>query len=132
MNNKFLHITAMVECCIYSDSKFIEKNLHNADMQDDDGYPTEVALEIIERWGFYNHNELFKFMESIWWTPSFGWHETETDNGIEYQLSTGGWSGNESIIYALEHNKNHVWHCCWVQSRRGGHYIFEVDKDKPK
>jgi len=41
-------------------------------------------------------------------------------------LVVGGWSGNESIIRALENNKHWIWTMNWVQSRRGGHYIFEL------
>ena len=42
-----------------------------------------------------------------------------------FRISTGGWSGNESIIRAMERN-GMMWHLNWVQSRRGGHYIFEI------
>jgi hypothetical protein len=43
-----------------------------------------------------------------------------------YYISTAGWSGNESIIYAMQEN-NLMWSLNWVQSRRGGHYIFELE-----
>lgn len=38
--------------------------------------------------------------------------------------STGGWSGNESIIGAMQKNRM-VWNFLWEQSRRGGHYVFD-------
>lgn len=46
---------------------------------------------------------------------------------IRYTFSTGGWSGNEDLIRAMEQNWM-IWSLTWVQSRRGGHYIFEDPK----
>jgi hypothetical protein len=126
MNPDFLWIKAKVECLRYSNVKFIEKHLHEAEMQDEDGYPTEIALEIIERWHWDDLQGLFDFIEGIWWMPSFGWHKELNDEGATiYKLATGGWSGNESIMHSLEQN-DMIWHLTWVQSRRGGGYIFEV------
>jgi hypothetical protein len=75
-------------------------------------------------------------MESIWHLRSWGWSEGEEyhdwDKGSQvyrYNISTGGWSGNESIIGALQSNSL-LWALTWVQSRRGGHYIFEVALDE--
>jgi len=33
------------------------------------------------------------------------------------------------IIRAMEEN-NSIWSLVWVQSRRGGHYIFEVSDEQ--
>lgn len=98
-------------------------------MQDEDSYPTEEALNIIQRWGYYNKEELFEFIKGLWHFREWGWHETVDDEKTIYEISTGGWSGNESLICALEHNHWLNWHTTWVQSRRGGHYIFEVKDD---
>jgi hypothetical protein len=46
-----------------------------------------------------------------------------------FDISTAGWSGNESLIRAMEKN-SFMWATTWVQSRRGGHYIFEIDNDE--
>ena len=94
---------------------------------DDDMYPTEFALEEIQNWSD-NFNDLMLFVRPLWYYSMAGyWTETETDfKRTEYAISTAGWSGNESIIQALKTNKHHFWTLCWVQSRRGGHYIFEV------
>ncbi len=45
---------------------------------------------------------------------------------IQYTISTYGWSGNELIIAALQ-DRLYFWDSCWVQSRRGGHYIFQIE-----
>ncbi len=101
---------------------------------DEDGYPTEETLQAIEKWRgdfkgfFYTLKPVWKYHEPLAWC---GWHEDVVKDDIEdrqvlrFSLSTGGWSGNESLISAMR--KNYVlWSLTWVQVRRGGHYIFEV------
>ena len=112
-----------------SKSKII--TLMNDDLLDDDGYPTDAALEIIKLWHWSDETGWFDFIKSIWHLRSWGWNEGleehEWDKGKQvyrYNLSTAGWSGNESIIHAMEQNPM-MMACTWVQSRRGGHYIFE-------
>lgn len=104
------------------------------DELDTDGYPTNVCLQKIAEWSCEDPEGWFDFIYSVWAYHGDGWH---TERGIcsifgtpltQYFLSTCGWSGNESIIRAMQENvMNWLFH--WVQSRRGGHYIFEV-KDK--
>ena len=105
---------------------------HN-EMQDEDGYPTEAALDVIRLWHWDNIKGWFKFIEGLWHFHSWGWkeddepHEFLTDEIVHrYYLSTCGWSGNESLIHAMQANENMLWTLTWVQSRRGGHYIFEL------
>jgi len=105
--------------------------LEEGDFLDDDGYPTDAALEIIEKWHWSDIEGWFKFINSIWHLRSWGWHEGEEDHEWDkdkkvyrYDISTAGWSGNESIIRAMQENWM-IWSITWVQSRRGGHYIFE-------
>jgi hypothetical protein len=112
------------------------KLLMNEDLQDEDGYPTEAALEIIKLWGYDDSKGLFEFIKSIWWMPSFGWHEKTVSHEwkedikvYQYHISTGGFSGNESLIRALQENWI-MWTTSWVQSRRGGHYIFHRSLDE--
>ena len=112
-----------------SKSKII--TLMNNDLLDDDGYPTEAALEIIKLWHWADAAGWFEFINSIWYLRSWGWHEGlepdewDKDKKVyRYNISTAGWSGNESIISAMKEN-NMLWAITWVQSRRGGHYIFE-------
>jgi hypothetical protein len=101
------------------------------DMLDDDGYPTDAALNIVEMWHWSDAKGWFKFIHSLWYLKSFGWDEMESideltnDRAWCYYISTAGWSGNEAIIRAMQKNEM-MWHLQWVQSRRGGHYIFEL------
>lgn len=105
------------------------------DMWDDDGYPTNYALEIVRIWHWSDSKGWFDFIKSIWWSPDWGWKEQEVIDEISnkkeycYYISTGGWSGNESIIRHMQENQM-MWAMCWVQSRRGGHYIFELKEFK--
>lgn len=104
------------------------------DLLDDDGYPTDYALYLIEIWPWEDTKGWFEFIKSIWWKADWGWDEGEEDSEhyndkkvYRYHISTGGWSGNEDLIRAMEKN-DFMWYIHWVQSRRGGHYIFE-DRD---
>ena len=107
------------------------------DMLDDDGYPTDAALSIIESWPYKDPKGWFKFIVSLWNYVDYGWseeivpHEYRKKMVHRYTISTAGWSGNESIIRAMEKN-DILWHFTWLQSRRGGHYIFEyvIDEDE--
>jgi len=121
---------------IHEDNERVYYLLENAEYLDDDGYPTDEAIEIIEKWSHFKNKHgiegLFRFMNTIWHLKSWGWNEGEEDDEYgrdkkvyRYHISTAGWSGNEAIIHALEHNKHYVWAQVWVSSKRGGHYVFE-------
>ena len=101
------------------------------ELLDDDGYPTDAALEIVRLWHWSDTKGWFEFVKSVWYSPSWGWSEglephdyLNNPEVYRYHISTGGWSGNESIISAMNEN-DMIWSLTWVQSRRGGHYIFE-------
>lgn len=91
-----------------------------ADMLDDDGYPNEAALQRIRDWPHTDFGGLVEFVIFLWRYPI----EAPGDDG-EWQISTSGWSGNESIVAALEENRM-FWALCWQSSRRGGHYEFRI------
>ena len=104
----------------------------DSDMLDEDGYPTDTALDLIAKWHWSDEKGWFDFINSIWHLKSWGWHEGEEPHEwyedkkcYRYNISTAGWSGNEAIIHAMKQN-DFAWHLVWVQSRRGGHYIFEL------
>ena len=98
---------------------------------DAQGYPTEKTLSTIRGWrGSYL--ELMGYVNLAWWSPDWGWREiiVENDSGIaeiHYDISTGGWSGNESLISAMQ-DYSEFWREAWYSTRRGGHYGFRLKK----
>jgi hypothetical protein len=118
--------------------KKAKEALDNGDALDDDGYPTQEALDVIEKWVDFTEKgkrEWFEFINSIWHLKSWGWSSGEAtdehDNRRKitlFEISTAGWSGNESIIAAMQ--QNFLWTITWVQSRRGGHYTFEIQHEE--
>lgn len=87
------------------------------------GYPTDETLKCIETWPYTNFDGLMKFVHRAWHMPEWGWVQKRNI----YRISTGGWSGNESLIDALQGNMM-FWSVCWWESKRGGHYRFEIPK----
>jgi len=88
-------------------------------MPDRDGYPTDDELEAVRKWDWKDLEGWFEYIKSIWWAANWGFTETKR----RYYISTGGWSGNESIIKAM--TENFAWDMVWLNTRRGGHYTFE-------
>ena len=95
------------------------------ELLDDDGYPTNAALDIIRLWHWSDTKGWFEFVKSVWYSPSWGWSEglephdyLKNKEVYRYNISTGGWSGNESIIAAMTEN-DMLWSLTWVQSRKG-------------
>lgn len=90
---------------------------------DDDGYPTDETLEAIENFevnGNEDCEKLLQMASQVWQYPDCF---TKDESTKCWLVSTGGWSGNEDIIRALE--KNYAfWALYWRQTRAGGHYIF--------
>ena len=80
-------------------------------------YPDDEELEKIERWDAADFIGWMIFIESIWTFCDWGW----SCSAGEYDISTGGWSGNESIISAMQNNVL-LWMTHWESQRRGGHY----------
>lgn len=83
-------------------------------------YPSEKDLEKITNWDFQDSEGLIKFVEFLWSYPSY----IKKENG-KWFLSTGGWSGNEDVVDALQRNMT-WWASHWESSRRGGHYEFRI------
>jgi hypothetical protein len=93
-------------------------------MPTDDGYPTDEELRWIKEWSDKDPKGWLAVAKGCWWAADWGWRELTGKKGdLTYHVSTGGWSGNEEIIDAMQEN---VW--CWAQTwestRRGGHYVF--------
>jgi hypothetical protein len=99
---------------------------------DEDGYPTPEALELIRTWPVDAVEGLFAFIRPMWHLQDWGWREVATFKYVwkeepvhRFYMSTAGWSGNESIIKAMQDNTE-VWKACWESTKRGGHYVFEI------
>ena len=101
-------------------------------MSDSDGYPTEEELETIRNWNIIGKKEakqLMEYVQSIWNFGDEYFKVKDANNSIYYILHTGGWSGNEDIIGALQENIHCFWLFYWLSTRRGGHYIFKIRND---
>lgn len=100
-------------------------------------YPTDEQLQRIESWPHDDPAGWFAFIKAsgnYWPEESWGWDEMDGPDpecwyldkpGRIYRISTGGWSGNESILGAMVKNLT-LWGITWVSRRRGGHYEFQV------
>jgi hypothetical protein len=101
-------------------------------------YPTDKELESITdlagRLGEkgialkFKLKELIETIEGLWAYADCGYFEYEEKDGKwSLQLSTAGWSGNESIIGALKPYPlgTLFWVLYWQKSERGGHYYFK-------
>jgi hypothetical protein len=106
---------------------------------DADGYPTEATLKRIKTWPMDSRDapyDLLVFVQRAWNWPEWGitidarrrrWLHPKVEPTRRWHVSTGGWSGNEDIIRALEANWM-FWALSWQSTTRGGHYIFETFK----
>jgi hypothetical protein len=76
---------------------------------DRDGYPAEETLEIIKQWDMNpsTMKDLMAFIASAWHWDDMA---RETSPGL-WVFATGGWSGNESLLSALQQSK--AW---WILS----------------
>ena len=84
-------------------------------------YPDVEQLERIRHWDHQDARGWLKYAVSLWEWPDWG----SAWRGGELALHTGGWSGNEEIIEAMEDNAM-LWLLTWQESRRGGHFKFKV------
>lgn len=91
-----------------------------------DGYPTEGLLNRIRNWHWEGggFERLLQYLPSVWrYGPDY-FKVPQYPTGV-YIVRTGGWSGNEDIIMALQ--QNHLfWSLCWKESSVGGYYTFRV------
>ncbi len=90
--------------------------------------PPEETITVIAEWPvreFESFAALMGFVEKAWRYPEFFY----VDEKGEYHLSTGGWSGNEDLIQAMQGNLV-FWGVCWLESRCGGHFKFRLPQRK--
>ena len=103
-------------------------------MVDKYGYPTKKELKTIIEWEINSNKDVCALIEHIramWQYADVGYFELKGKHVLHLRLSTGGWSGNEDIINALQ--KNYVfWLLYWQKSKRGGHYWFRISLKRGK
>ncbi len=88
------------------------------------GYPDKRELARIRKWDAIGDPlGLLEYVKQLW--SDYGSYTYNAETG-ELALITGGWSGNESIIAALERNLL-FWALFWQKSERGGGYWFRVE-----
>jgi hypothetical protein len=96
-------------------------------------YPTDLELETIEKWECKNTQgfiDLVEFVISIWWCQyGVSWTKKKVkakygNDYYKFNISTGGWSGNESIISSLQ--RNFFYPFCFYSHFTGGHYEFHI------
>lgn len=93
----------------------------------EDYYPSAADLKKIRNWPSGDIRGMLAWVKPRWRysepNPAWcGWNVTRR----RLYLSTGGWSGNESLISAMEESRCWFWAFCWISSRRGGHYEFDL------
>ncbi len=95
---------------------------------DGDGYPSDEQLEAIKTWEIIGSplNEFLDYCRVLWLYPD-RWVDTDGD----LYLSTGGWSGNEAVLGAMQENFI-FWAMCWRRHDVGGHYWFNLNRWIPK
>ena len=88
-------------------------------------YPRENELQTIAEWDLLNKpvTELLEYIRTLWkYDDRF---ILTGKRVLKLYLSTGGWSGNESIISALKSNLL-FWSIFWQKSEVGGHFWFRI------
>lgn len=114
--------------------RLVKRIILTRNLLDEDGYPTVWAGLCVRNWPNEQPKEWLDFIGQLWHFKTWGWdcthepHEYYQDKMVyRYHVSTAGWSGNEYLIGMMQKHE-WLWHEVWVQSRRGGHYIFDVDE----
>ena len=93
---------------------------------DDNNYPDEASLVQIAEWDILKQGieGLLDLVED-----NTNWADRQIirtgKRVIRYEYHTGGWSGNEDVILALQ--KTMFWFVFWEKSLRGGHFYFKIE-----
>lgn len=96
-----------------------------------DGYPTRQEIKQVKAYSGHLRSKntdnmdpprLIELLQEIWAYPDY-----IKKDGRRLELHTGGWSGNEEIIKALQGSM--FWLLYWQKSERGGHYYFELPEE---
>ncbi|HKB36839.1 MAG TPA: hypothetical protein VKD72_10310 [Gemmataceae bacterium] len=104
---------------------------------DRDGYPTDETLALIKHWPYQDAAGCLDYVKAAWHYPDWATHDlnageasvVRAEKGEKYlRLATGGWSGNEELVIALE--DNHMMRAVtWRLDARGGLHIYQYPND---
>lgn len=103
----------------------------NHDLMDEDGYPTQEALDRLEHFTG-SPKEFVEYATSIY--SGYGAIAVEDVlNGWNYPVKevtivTGGWSGNEKVVSTIE--RTMFSFAYWQESHRGGLHKYQIHKDQ--
>jgi hypothetical protein len=93
---------------------------------------TKKELKEIQNWDIKDAHNLVNRLRDMWqyndcFVQSWGLDHIHKEKPVLLlELHTGGWSGNEDIVEALQNNTL-FWMMWWWKTERGGHYYFEID-----
>lgn len=89
---------------------------------DKDGYPSMLSLRRIQRFSLvaYPLPAFLALVRANWWMDC-GWEH----RGKTLWMSTGGWSGNEDVIDAMDRNLL-FWPLSFDTHWTGGHFKFKL------
>lgn len=93
---------------------------------DEDEYPSDYALDVVSH--FHGTPcQLVELIAHLWRWKDLVQVRAPWRGEIEVSLVTGGWSGNESVIRALDGTVFGLrW---WETTKRGGLYVYKVRAD---
>lgn len=90
-------------------------------------YPTDETLERIRTWKWEETLGCLAYVRSCWKGENLVTVKRFEEITV-FRFATGGWSGNEDMILALQ--TNHViWSLTWKMSQSGGLHVFYVVED---
>lgn len=93
-----------------------------------DNYPTAEYLEWVASYrpDEINTSEFLDILKDNWVYNDWGFVFKKARNGVRtLELHTGGWSGNEEVIYVLRANA-FFFPMFWKETHVGGHYYFSI------
>ena len=85
----------------------------------DAGYPTSEELQTLTLWPASDFLGPLEYMLDRW-----RWEDHISNTDDTYFVHTGGWSGHEEMLDALEKNFG-WWKKHWYSIMRGGLYVFK-------
>lgn len=95
-----------------------------------DDYPTEEELDLIKKWDCSTYEGSVSLAEHLCkiWHYGEPYAQLKGKSVKVLKLSTGGWSGNEDIMSAV--NRNFLFKRHFYSLHRGGHYVYKISKTR--